>query len=93
MSTFAVTESRGLVDALAGAAAGDRISLAAGNYWLDTPLDLDRALILAGAGLGQTCIEGECGPFLLRYVGEGRLVLLGIHFRHTAAVPANVVGV
>ncbi len=91
MPTFAVTEARSLLNALTDAAEGDRISLAPGTYRLDSPVELARALTIVGAGSGQTCIEGDCAPYLLRYLGRGRLMLLGIQFLHTGELPANVV--
>ncbi len=77
--------------AVAAIAPGGTIRLAAGDYVLARPLDIDKPLTLVGAGMELTEIRSAASGYVVSYEGTGRFAADGITFRHTGDQPADVV--
>lgn len=91
--THRVTVASGaaLTEALANAAAGDTIQLAAGEYSMDAPLVIERATRINGAaGAATTLHFSQRSLFLLRQGGALRLQDLKVSGAKAPATPGNV---
>ncbi|MBM0108086.1 polysaccharide lyase 6 family protein [Steroidobacter sp. S1-65] len=89
--THRVTSSAELTGALAAAMNGDTIQLAAGEYVVDAPLMVDRALTIAGSQRATTIRFKQASLFVLRRGGALRLQGLRISGAAAPAQPGNVV--
>ncbi|HEY0681304.1 MAG TPA: polysaccharide lyase 6 family protein [Steroidobacter sp.] len=94
--THRVTSSAAFTSAVAAAKSGDTIQLAAGEYAVDAPLIIDRALTIAGAG-GELSAEAATirlkspSLFVLKRGGALRLQGLKVSGAAAPAQDGNVV--
>jgi hypothetical protein len=58
--------TQGLQEAIAAAAVGSTVTLCAGTWNLTSTVNIGKALILAGAGAGQTILDGQNAVQVLR---------------------------
>ena len=90
---------RGLAEAVAAAAPGAAIRLAAGTHRLERGLLFDKPVTLIGAGMDATRLEADVvrpgtkriagqADFVLCYLGSGRLELRDLAFEWTGDNPA-----
>ncbi len=80
-----------LSEAVATAPTGSVLNLAAGTYTLDAPLDIDKPLMLMGAGMDHTFIVFGGKEYVVRYTGDGLFQARDITFRHAGVAEADVV--
>ena len=77
------TNGANLRSAVAGAAPGATITLAAGAYTLDTPIAISKPLTIQGAGNTQTFIQsGVSSLFRISYSASGTVTLRGLTLRN-----------
>jgi parallel beta-helix repeat protein len=78
-----------LAEAVQNAPDGATIHLAAGEYRLEGPLDIDRPLQLVGEGMTESTIMSNAEGFAVRYRGEGLFGAQDLTFRHVGSAPAH----
>ncbi len=72
------------------ARAGTTVTLSAGTYRLNGPLEIDKSITLVGAGMDETVIESVYGPSMVRFTGPGNLTLAGVTLAYVGEDGANV---
>ena len=69
---------------------GTTVTLGAGTYRLNGPLEIGKSITLVGAGMDETLIEGAYGPSMVRFTGPGELKVVGVTFAFVGEEGANV---
>jgi len=91
--TAPTTLGNNLEDAVRRAQPGAMLSLAAGVYHLDRPLQIDKALTLRGAGMEQTRVTCSGEGYVVRFSGNGLLAAHDLTFAHEGQQWVQVVDV
>jgi parallel beta-helix repeat protein len=84
---------RNIQDALGRAQPGAVIRLAAGEYVLDRPLEVNIPITLIGAGMDRTSVVCAADDCVMRFAGTGPMSVSDLSFVHLGARWANVVEV
>jgi parallel beta-helix repeat protein len=79
-----------LAEAIAGVVEGGTIYLLPGEHRLPSPLVIDKAVRLAGAGMAATRIIGTGPEYVAIFTGPGRLELEGITFLYQGEAGADI---
>ena len=83
-------EYASLAEAVEAVPEGSTIRLGAGTFLIE-PLEIDKPLHLAGAGIDETVIVSDVGEFVVRYGSSGLFAVEDVAFRYGGSDAADVV--
>lgn len=89
-NSITVHNTTELLGAITTAISDAVILLAAGEYVLQQPLQLEKPMSLIGAGRDKTRLTCSEPQYVLRYAGDGMFAAEGISFEHIGQRGANV---
>lgn len=85
-----IIEFNGLEEALRRATPGAVLELQAGEYILNKPLLIDKAMTIKGAGAENTLITCSQGQHVIKFINEKKVAIQDISFEHRGTTPASV---